>query len=65
MMVLLQAMQGLGAPGRSIWGTTMGAPNDTTCWVPGYGEPERPHVDVHQGGQVHPAEPEPSSACGA
>ncbi len=34
MMVLLQAMQGLGAPGRSIWGTTMGAPNDTTSWVP-------------------------------
>ncbi len=40
MMVLLQAMQGLGAPGRSIWGTTMGAPNDTTIWFPGYGEPE-------------------------
>ena len=40
MMVLLQAMQGLGAPGRSIWGTTMGAPNDTTCWFPAYGEPD-------------------------
>jgi molybdopterin guanine dinucleotide-containing S/N-oxide reductase-like protein len=40
MMVLLQAMQGLGAPGRSIWGTTMGAPNDTTVWFPGYGEPD-------------------------
>ena len=40
MMVLLQAMQGLGAPGRSIWGTTMGAPSDTTVWFPGYGEPE-------------------------
>jgi len=39
MMVLLQGMQGLGAPGRSIWGTTMGAPNDTTIWVPAYGEP--------------------------
>jgi molybdopterin guanine dinucleotide-containing S/N-oxide reductase-like protein len=39
MMVLLQAMQGLGAPGRSIWGTTMGAPSDTTRWVPAYGEP--------------------------
>ena len=38
MMVLLQAMQGLGAPGRSIWGTTMGAPSDTTVWVPSYGE---------------------------
>jgi molybdopterin guanine dinucleotide-containing S/N-oxide reductase-like protein len=40
MMVLLQAMQGLGAPGRSIWGTTMGAPNDATRWVPSYGEPQ-------------------------
>jgi len=39
MMVLLQAMQGLGLPGRSIWGTTMGAPNDSTVWFPGYGEP--------------------------
>ncbi len=39
MMVLLQAMQGLGLPGRSIWGTTMGAPSDTTVWFPGYGEP--------------------------
>ena len=40
MMVLLQAMQGLGAPGRSIWGTTMGAPSDTSVWFPGYGEAE-------------------------
>ena len=40
LMVLLQAMQGLGAPGRSIWGTTMGAPSDTTIWFPGYGEVE-------------------------
>ena len=40
LMVLLQAMQGLGAPGRSIWGTTMGAPSDTTVWFPAYGEVE-------------------------
>jgi trimethylamine-N-oxide reductase (cytochrome c) len=40
MMVLLQAMQGLGAPGRSIWGTTMGAPSDTSIWFPCYGEPQ-------------------------
>lgn len=40
MMVLLQSMQGLGAPGRSIWGTTMGAPSDTSVWVPSYGEVE-------------------------
>jgi trimethylamine-N-oxide reductase (cytochrome c) len=39
MMVLLQAMQGLGAPGRSIWGTTMGGPSDSSVWFPSYGEP--------------------------
>jgi molybdopterin guanine dinucleotide-containing S/N-oxide reductase-like protein len=38
MMVLLQAMQGLGKPGRSIWGTTMGAPSDTDTWFPGYAD---------------------------
>ncbi len=38
MMVLLQAMQGLGKPGISIWGTTMGAPASYK-WFPGYGEP--------------------------
>jgi trimethylamine-N-oxide reductase (cytochrome c) len=38
MMVLLQAMQGLGRPGVSIWGTTMGAPSDTDCWFPGYAD---------------------------
>ncbi len=40
MMVLLQAMQGLGKPGVSIWGTTMGAPTNTTLWFPGYGDPQ-------------------------
>ena len=39
MMVLLQAMQGLGKPGVSIWGTTMGAPASYK-WFPGYAEPE-------------------------
>ena len=39
MMVLLQAMQGLGKPGISIWGTTMGAPASYK-WFPGYAEPE-------------------------
>ena len=38
MMVLLQGMQGLGKPGRSIWGTTMGAPSDTDVWFPGYAD---------------------------
>ncbi|MGD0024851.1 MAG: molybdopterin dinucleotide binding domain-containing protein, partial [Xanthobacteraceae bacterium] len=40
MMVLLQAMQGLGKPGISIWGTSMGAPRDNSIWFPGYGDPD-------------------------
>src|SRR5208337_1639512 len=40
LMVLLQAMQGLGKPGVSIWGTTMGAPNNTSVWFPGYADPD-------------------------
>ena len=38
MMVLLQAMQGLGKPGVSIWGTAMGAPTEYS-WFPAYAEP--------------------------
>lgn len=39
MMVLLQAMQGMGKPGISIWCTTLGAPQrQTEIWFPGYGE---------------------------
>jgi len=38
LMVLLQAMQGLGKPGVSIWGTTMGAPSNTDIWFPGYAD---------------------------
>ena len=40
MMVLLQAMQGLGKPGRSIWGTAMGGPADFETWFPAYADPE-------------------------
>ncbi|MFC1910948.1 molybdopterin-dependent oxidoreductase, partial [Chloroflexota bacterium] len=36
LMVLLQAMQGLGKPGVSIWGVTMGAPMNTTFKFPGF-----------------------------
>lgn len=40
MMVLLQAMQGMGKPGVSIWCTTLGSPQRRTdIWFPGYGEP--------------------------
>jgi molybdopterin guanine dinucleotide-containing S/N-oxide reductase-like protein len=40
MMVLLQAMQGLGRPGVSIWGTTMVAPSNTGIYFPGYADPD-------------------------
>ncbi len=36
LMVLLQAMQGLGKPGVSLWGTTMGAPYNGEFDFPGY-----------------------------
>ena len=38
LMVLLQSMQGLGKAGNSIWGTAMGAPADTSYYVPGYAD---------------------------
>ena len=36
LMVLLQAMQGLGKPGVNIWGATMGAPIDAYFKFPGF-----------------------------
>ena len=36
LMVLLQAMQGLGKPGVNIWGTTMGTPYNSDFNFPGY-----------------------------
>jgi molybdopterin guanine dinucleotide-containing S/N-oxide reductase-like protein len=36
LMVLLQAMQGLGKPGVNIWGTTMGPPFNADFDFPGY-----------------------------
>jgi len=36
LMVLLQAMQGLGRPGVNIWGTTMGTPYNADFNFPGY-----------------------------
>ena len=38
MMIALAAMQGMGKPGSNIWGTTSGAPIDTTFMFPGYSE---------------------------
>ncbi len=40
LMVLLQAMQGLGKPGVGIWGTAMGGPRNNDVWFPAYGDPE-------------------------
>ncbi len=36
LMVLLQAMQGLGKPGVNIWGTAMGPPYNASLEFPGY-----------------------------
>jgi molybdopterin guanine dinucleotide-containing S/N-oxide reductase-like protein len=36
LMILLQAMQGLGKPGVNIWGTTMGTPYNADFEFPGY-----------------------------
>jgi molybdopterin guanine dinucleotide-containing S/N-oxide reductase-like protein len=38
LMVLLAAMQGIGKPGEGIWGTTMGAPYNTSVYFPGYAD---------------------------
>jgi len=38
LMVLLQAMQGLGKPGVNIWGTTTGPPYNSSINFPGYAE---------------------------
>ena len=40
MMILLQAMQGLGKPGINIWSATMGAPSNTSVFFPGYADLE-------------------------
>lgn len=38
LMVFLQAMQGLGKPGVSMWGGSMGAPSDSSIFFPGYAD---------------------------
>ena len=38
MMVLLQAMQGVGKPGVAIWSTTTGAPHNSWFEFPGYSD---------------------------
>ena len=40
MMVLLQAMQGLGKPGISLWSATMGVPLDGSFRFPSYADPD-------------------------
>ncbi|MDH4067933.1 MAG: molybdopterin-dependent oxidoreductase, partial [Dehalococcoidia bacterium] len=38
--VFLQAMQGLGKPGVSMWGSGMGAPFNASFFFPGYADPD-------------------------
>jgi molybdopterin guanine dinucleotide-containing S/N-oxide reductase-like protein len=38
LMVLLQAMQGLGRPGVGLWGATMGGPSSHDFFFPGYAD---------------------------
>jgi len=38
LMVLLQAMQGMGKPGVNIWGANMGVPSNSSMYFPGYAE---------------------------
>lgn len=56
MMVLLQAMRGLGKPGISIWGTSMGAPIDSSVWFPGYGDPDG-RIALSRVARIRPANP--------
>jgi len=44
LMILLQAMQGLGKPGVSIWGTSTGAPFNSSFRFPGYAEEGIQHL---------------------
>jgi len=44
MMILLQAMQGLGKPGVSVWGVTMGVPFNYTIRFPGYADEGLHHL---------------------
>jgi molybdopterin guanine dinucleotide-containing S/N-oxide reductase-like protein len=39
-MIFLQAMQGLGKPGVSMWGTTMGGPFNSDVKFQGYADPD-------------------------
>lgn len=40
LMVLLQAMQGLGKPGVNMWSVCQGAPIDADFYFPGYADPD-------------------------
>lgn len=58
MMVLLQAMQGLGKAGISIWGTSMGAPVDASVWFPGYGDLDG-RISTTRAARARPENPVP------
>jgi molybdopterin guanine dinucleotide-containing S/N-oxide reductase-like protein len=39
LMVYLAAMQGMGSPGRNLWGAQMGSPVDSNFFFPAYADP--------------------------
>ena len=65
MMVLLQAMQGLGKPGVTIGGVSHGRPGGVRHLVPGLRRAAGPHVPLDEGGRLHPAELDQAAALPA
>ena len=64
MMVLLQAMQGLGKPGVTIWGTAMGAPCGQRHLVPRLRRAEGRMSHSTKAGEATSRRTPPSSGCG-
>ena len=64
MMVLLQAMQGLGKPGVTIGGDQHGRSGGLRDLVPRLRRAAGPHVPLDEGRELHPAELRPSSGSG-
>ena len=56
LMVLLQAMQGLGKPGVGMWGATMGAPYYSEFFFPGYADKDS-MISFSRAAKKHVANP--------
>jgi len=56
LMVLLQAMQGLGKPGVNLWSVAMGGPTDCNLFFPGYSDPEA-SMATSIIARIHPVNP--------